>query len=151
MYMFTPASALSYRGASYIRLGLVSGQRDSLSLPSQGHPKLKKSNGRQFKKCCPFKKIRFPSCHSTECVFCGHSFSVIARCGQRKVSHVWVKREFRVSFGLSSICLCHDHLQKVCVTNATRVLWHPQERNNLVKWSSVYAQIFSSVISRNWA
>lgn len=144
MYMFTRASALCYRG---ITLGFVSGlQRDLLSLPSQGHPKLKKSNGRQFKKCCPFKKLSFPSGHSTECVFCGHSFSVISLCVQRKVFRRYL--EFIL---VSPPYVCHGHLQKVCVTNATRVLWHPQERNDLVKWSSVYAQIFSSVISRNWA
>lgn len=114
MYMFTRASALSYGGASYIRLGFVSGQRDSLSLPSQGHPKLKKIQWKTFKNVVLV---------TPQNVFSVVSFSVISRCVQRKVfDHVWVERVFRVYFGLSSICLCHGHLQKVCVTNATRVL-----------------------------
>lgn len=110
MYMFTPASALSYRGASYIRLGFVSGQRDSLSLPSQGHPKLKKSNGRQFKKCCPFKKKKKVSLLSLHRMCFQSTLGVF-----KEGSLMFESREYlRVSSGLSSVCLCHGHLQKVC-------------------------------------
>lgn len=119
MYMFPPASALSYRGASYIRLGFVSGQRDSLSLPSQGHPKLKKSNGRQFKKCCPFKKnkVSLSSLHRM-CFLQSQFFSHPSVCSKKALSCL-NQRVFRVFFFFWS--LLHMSVTVICVTNATRV------------------------------
>lgn len=115
MYMFPPASALSYRGASYIRLGFVSGQRDSLSLPSQGHPKLKKSNGRQFKKCCPFKKnkVSLSSLHRM-CFLQSQFFSHPSVCSKKALSCL-NQRVFRVFFFLvSPPYVCHGHMCYEC-------------------------------------